>query len=121
MLEELKDSLKHNIKERVSSPILGSYTIFFVAYHWKSLVVLFTSDSKGMELVHELESLWPGSWWSFVVPAFWTFLFLTIYPIIKLVYGLLLKRIHIFQLFKEQYYFRRETELKKERERMGRD
>jgi hypothetical protein len=48
-MDEVKKSLQEAVKERLSSPILGSYIIFFLGYHWKALILLIWSDKKGLE------------------------------------------------------------------------
>lgn len=59
MIKELISSVSGNLRERASSPILGTYTIAVTIISWKALVVLFTSDAKGMELVTEIQKVAP--------------------------------------------------------------
>ncbi|MBO2650816.1 hypothetical protein [Shewanella algae] len=59
LLKEVLKSLSGNMRERVSSPLLGSYTIAAAAVNWKSIVVLFTSKNTGTKLVEEVLSVTP--------------------------------------------------------------
>ncbi|NKJ68219.1 hypothetical protein EX191_10500 [Vibrio chemaguriensis] len=60
MIKELISSISGNVRERASSPLLGSYTIAAVIVNWKALVVLFTSERSGGQLVEEVSSVVPS-------------------------------------------------------------
>jgi hypothetical protein len=111
MLAELKESLQHNVKERLSSPILGSYTFFFLAYNWKALALVFTSTKKGTEFVTELETVMPHNLSGVLTPALWTLYFVTCYPFLKLAYSLLIAFIRQVQIRYEFYLTRSEINL----------
>ncbi|EGR4133453.1 TPA: hypothetical protein ACMDQE_003474 [Vibrio cholerae] len=59
MIKEIISSLSGNVRERASSPILGSYTVTALLVNWKAIVVLFTSELSGGLLVQEILSVSP--------------------------------------------------------------
>ena len=120
MIEEVKKSVYENAKERISSPILGSFAIFFLGYHWKVWVLLFWSDEKGMSKIEELRAVWPNSKDDFVIPAIVSLVFVFGYPFLKLTYELFIKTVDLIQIRYEMYITRIRMsleELSQQRER----
>lgn len=83
MLKEITESISSGLKERTSSPILGSYTVAAIACNWKSLVILFTSNSNGIELVEEVSGAYPGIYQSLAYPLVFALVFSVVYPTLK--------------------------------------
>ncbi|EHV9838532.1 hypothetical protein M2G36_20605 [Vibrio vulnificus] len=46
MFQELSKSVKANLYERVSSPLIGSVAISWVAFNWKAIFYMLLSDAK---------------------------------------------------------------------------
>ncbi len=86
MINEIKDSVKNAMHERMNSPILGTFLIFTVSINWKVFVVFFTSDAHGMERVFEIERAISISGFDFNRPISWTVISLAGYPMLKLIY-----------------------------------
>ncbi|WMB73725.1 hypothetical protein RA178_03620 [Shewanella oncorhynchi] len=83
MLKDLLASVSGNIKERASSPILGSYSIAAIICNWKPLVVLFTSKNSGTALINEVLSVQPELQQGLIYPLIFSLAFSVIYPSIK--------------------------------------
>lgn len=83
MFKDLLSSLSGNIKERVSSPILGSYSIAAIICNWKPLVVLFTSKNSGISLINEVVYVQPELQQGLIYPLIFSLAFSVIYPSIK--------------------------------------
>ena len=113
MINEIKNSITENINERTSNPILGSFIIFFIGYHWNVWVLLFWSDKKGMEKIDELKNIWPDSIHDFSIPAIASIAFIFLYPFIKLFYSLFIKTVNLLQLRYDLYIVRKQVQLEK--------
>lgn len=111
MIKEAKLSLQENLKERISSPILGSYILFFLGFHWKIWVILFWTDLNGIEKINKLSDIWPNSAYDFLAPAFYTVLFLFSYPFAKLFYEFFIKTVEFVQIKYEQLLVRNDVAL----------
>jgi hypothetical protein len=83
MFKEVMGSIGSNLNERVASPLLGAYTIAVIAMNWKCLVVLFTSEARGINLVQEVTSVYPGVLYSLALPMLVALGFSILYPTIK--------------------------------------
>ena len=83
MIKDFFGSILGNIKERTQSPLLGSYTVAFIAYNWKPLVVLFTSKCTGASLVREVSSEFSSPIWDVGVPLIVAVAFSVLYPLAK--------------------------------------
>jgi effector-binding domain-containing protein len=83
MLDDVKESLKEAVRERISSPLLGSYILFSLLLHWRAIVVLIWSEQKGLARVNEVAPLLPNSFWSFALPTIGAIAFSFGYPLIK--------------------------------------
>jgi hypothetical protein len=100
MLKEIQESVSHNISERLSSPILGSFIIFFTAFHWRFIVCLFFHDSNGIQLLSELDKYKPHGFSSYFYPALFSLIYSLGYPFIKMAYSLFvewIKYLHAIQ------------------------
>jgi hypothetical protein len=97
MLKEIQDSLTTTVKERISSPILGTFSLLFAAFHWRFLVHLIWHESKGSQLIAELEKLRPYGFKSYFWPVFLAIAFAIIYPLIKIQYTLFLSWLELSQ------------------------
>lgn len=85
---ELFDDFKEFIKERTKNPFLGSLTFFWILFNWKTLFILFLSDSH---VEHRISLV------SFSYLDFWTSLF---FPTsFAVIYTLVIP--HIFHLFEK--------------------
>jgi hypothetical protein len=82
-LKEALASVVENLKERASSPILGYYTAATLAYNWKPIVVLFTSESKGTALTDEIAKFLPGATQSLLYPFIFAVAFSVVYPSLR--------------------------------------
>lgn len=56
MLNELWDSTKSNLTDRLSSPLIGSFLVSWCLWNWKFLVVLF-SDASISQTFNMIESI----------------------------------------------------------------
>lgn len=101
MLTNITDSVKETIKDRMASPILGSYVLFFVIRHWRFFVVLIWSEKRGLARVAEMESQLPRSWQDWVIPAALAVSFGIIYPLIARAYATYTKWQYELQLTRE--------------------
>ncbi|MGJ0516213.1 MAG: hypothetical protein ACR65O_10765 [Methylomicrobium sp.] len=91
MIDEVKDSINDNMKERLSSPILGSFLIFLISFHWKAIILLIWSEKKGIERIEELQCFMPNSVTDFIPAIIATFIYIISYPVAKLLYDNYLK------------------------------
>ncbi|KZN52138.1 hypothetical protein N474_23575 [Pseudoalteromonas luteoviolacea CPMOR-2] len=112
MLKELVESFSSNIKERASSPVLGSYTVAAIGCNWKSLVVLFTSEKSGVELVNEVVSVFPGLEQGLIYPAGFAIVFSLLYPSLKAI-------ISTFNTYARIIELKAESRLEDIKERIG--
>lgn len=72
----------------MSNPFLGSLTIAAALVHWKPIIVLSTSDKKGVELTEMISTVMPPIEHSVFLPIAAAFLFSTGYPVIKAIISL---------------------------------
>ena len=112
MVGDIKDSINHAIKERLNSPILGSYIIFFTLFHWETWVLLFWSNKTGNEKINELKSIWPTNLDDFLYPLIITFVFVTLYPLVKLAYHLFIQVVDVIQVKYESILSSKTDEIK---------
>ena len=101
MIKEIQDSLATTVRERISSPILGTFSLLFAAFHWRFIVHLIWHDSKGSQLIYELEKLRPYGFKSYFLPAILAIGFAIAYPFIKLQYSYFLSWLELFQTRRE--------------------
>ncbi|MFC0224993.1 hypothetical protein [Serratia aquatilis] len=83
MIKEFLNSISNNLNERISSPLLSSYTIAAIICNWMPIVVLLTSESKGIKRVAEIESVYPGVIHSIIYPLIFSISFSLLYPSLK--------------------------------------
>lgn len=83
MWKDLINSLAGNMRERASSPILGSYTIAAIVCNWKPLVILFTSKETGTALANEIQSAFPDLQQGLLIPIIVSLIFSVLYPTLK--------------------------------------
>jgi hypothetical protein len=89
VIKDLAESLSNSIKERITSPLLGAYTVALLFSNWQVLVILFTSKGKGFQLIDELNLVYQGPEKSLIYPLIFALGFSAIYPITKAVIGAL--------------------------------
>jgi hypothetical protein len=98
LIQEVANSLSNNLKQRVSSPLLGAYTLAAVMINWRGIVVLFTSKNNGLTLVDEILSVSPLLVEAIVYPLVFAFLFLIIFPSLKTILTWFESRLEIHEL-----------------------
>jgi len=101
VLDNVKESIQHSIRERFSSPILGSFTFFLVIFHWRTVVLIFSHEAKGEALITELERFWPHSFKSYILPIIFALLYSFTYPYLRMFYALFLQRVRLLQIKNE--------------------
>jgi hypothetical protein len=114
VISELKDSVVSAAKERLASPILGTYIIFFLWFHWRAFVMLCSSPSSGAKLISEVSPYWPHSLQDVFIPLACTAIFLTAYPVIKIAYSVFLKVVRLLQIHSDFFLSRREMKLEEQ-------
>ena len=90
MINEVTKSFQDSVKERVSSPLLGSFILFLLAFNYKVIIIFFSSGT----VAEKLESL-PPFWGdrhslylgdgstNLILTIGFTILFVYVYPIIS--------------------------------------
>lgn len=85
-IKETIEVIKDAVHERISSPILGSFSFFFVGCNWPTIVTLIRTTEPIEQAITSLEEARISWFHSFFEPAIFTILFCGVYPWIK--YGL---------------------------------
>ena len=85
MLKELSTSLKAQLYERVSSPILGSVLIFWLIFNWDAVVYFLLSDSKIEEKLTYIDCNFVNFDNNFLYPFLFSTLFCLIYPLVSFI------------------------------------
>ena len=97
MLEEISKSIRADLYERASSPLLGAFLTSWLIWNWKTVLVFFSS----MEVVEKVNHIgaviysdfWPSLLFLLVGPLVTALLFLYLYPI---------PAKHVYRHFREQ-------------------
>lgn len=79
MINELTKSFQDSVKERVSSPLLGSFILFFLTCNYK-IVIVFFSSGTAQEKLDALPPFWPYEAFSIILAIILTSLFVVAYP-----------------------------------------
>jgi len=87
LLKEFFSSVSGSIRERASSPLLGSYTFAALLCNWKPIVILFTSEKTGTSLVSEISLALPDLMTGAIYPLIFAFAFSLLYPTVKAAIG----------------------------------
>ncbi|MCF6174177.1 MAG: hypothetical protein L3J71_00265 [Victivallaceae bacterium] len=85
MLNEYTESVRASAKERLTSPLLGSFTIIFLATNYKLLFIIFgsaTAQEKINLAANQFDS-GKGAFLHLVLPVLLTGLFVWLYPFIS--------------------------------------
>lgn len=91
MFKEVLDSLKSELKNRITSSLYGTYIIFWLIFHHKFIFALFfTSESVIWDTTHVFKSEYlsklffdPSDYWSYInwfVPIILTWVFIELFP-----------------------------------------
>jgi len=91
MSEEIQNSIKDNIKERISSPFYGTYFISWLIFHWQIIIVLFFVDEDYIWQTNQLmknefilkyfvdyADFW--FWFRWITPFILTILIIWVFP-----------------------------------------
>ncbi|EML0316021.1 hypothetical protein V9658_003364 [Vibrio parahaemolyticus] len=81
MFQELSKSVKANLYERVSSPLIGSIAISWIAFNWKGVLYMLLSDAKIEEKIEYFSSNYSNVDTNFIYPLVAGGLISVIYPI----------------------------------------
>ncbi|WP_235593276.1 hypothetical protein [Leptospira interrogans] len=82
MIENILKNIQEFLKERVSSPLLLSFTLSWTLMNWKILYILIGSE-KEFSLIERLlyvDNNLINSWYNICAPALFSLLFVIIYP-----------------------------------------
>ncbi len=82
-IKETIEVIKDTINERVSSPILGAFAVFFFACNWKTVLILFKTQVPIEEAVATIEQTRMTWVYSFALPSLCALVFCAVYPWIK--------------------------------------
>lgn len=86
MFKQIFNDLKDTTTERFSSPILGTFTIFWLVLNWKIPLILIFSNKNIEERILKIEELF-NIFNGLTNPLILTFIFLLVYPVIKNIYS----------------------------------
>lgn len=105
MLTELRDSAKKIIGERLVSPVLGTFTLFYLVCNWKLLFIAFASD---IETTSKIESIskYLSKEHSIIRPVLEALVFIIIYPWIAMAAFYLWE---LAKKFKKEIFYRFEN------------
>ncbi len=81
--KETIDSIKDAVKERISSPILGTFTFFVFGFNWQTLVIVWKTELPIEVALQNLETTRITWMRGLVCPAICTVLFCLAYPWFK--------------------------------------
>lgn len=93
MLEEFTQSIRHALRERVTSPLLGAFAVSWSLWNYRFLVVLFSDVPYEDRFFYLSNVIYGGDYWGrivcqFIGPTITTLLYVYIYPIIaKYIYA----------------------------------
>ncbi|MEZ2746033.1 hypothetical protein ACBQ16_12625 [Halopseudomonas bauzanensis] len=85
MLKELSTSLKAQLYERVSSPILGSLLIFWLLFNWEAVVYFMLSDSKVEDKILYINENFKDIWVNVYSPLIYSSIFCLVYPLLSFI------------------------------------
>ncbi|WP_417684997.1 hypothetical protein [Pseudidiomarina gelatinasegens] len=83
MLKELSTSLKAQLYERVSSPVLGSILAFWLIFNWEAVFYFLLSDSAIEEKLAYIQSNFRNFDRNIFYPMLYSALFCLLYPIVS--------------------------------------
>jgi hypothetical protein len=66
MLNEVKDVVSEGLKRRFGDPIIGTFIVTYIIYHWKIFFYVFSSDSIDYRIGAISELIW--KWDGIVIP-----------------------------------------------------
>lgn len=84
MLEELSKTVKAQLYERVSSPLLGSFILAWCGWNYKFILVLISSMDVDKKIAFINANLYPSTWdralEAFIYPLATTIILIFVYP-----------------------------------------
>ncbi|WP_347068625.1 hypothetical protein [Flavobacterium sp. WV_118_3] len=80
MLKELIPSFKKSIDERLSNPIIGTFTVAWLVCNWKIIFIILFSDKKIEEKIKYIELNYSNSDSLILFPLLFSFVYLLIFP-----------------------------------------
>ncbi|AKX50235.1 hypothetical protein [Thiopseudomonas alkaliphila] len=83
MLKEISTSLKAQLYERVSSPVLGSILVFWLIFNWEAVLYFLLSGSAIEEKLVYIESNFKNFDRNVFYPLLYSSLFCLLYPIVS--------------------------------------
>ncbi|WP_244310101.1 hypothetical protein [Leptospira mtsangambouensis] len=78
--EELIDTIKGKLYERLSNPILFSYSIFFITFNWRFFYKLIQGDS-----LSSIDQFLINNSFEITKPAIYSLIYVILTPILKLI------------------------------------
>lgn len=111
MLEDISKSIRADLYERASSPLLGAFLTSWLVWNWKTVLVIF-SDMKAVEKISHIDAVIYSDFWLFLIflflgPLITALLFLYLYPI---------PAKHVYRHFRVQQKSLKEIKVKVEEE-----
>ncbi|WP_188008527.1 hypothetical protein [Grimontia hollisae] len=85
MLKELSTSLKAQLYERVSSPILGSLLIFWILFNWEAVFYFMLSESKVEDKLIYINENFKDIWVNVYSPLIYSSMFCLFYPLLSFI------------------------------------
>lgn len=83
MLKELSTSLKAQLYERASSPILGSILVFWLIFNWEAVFYFLLSDSAVEEKLAYIQNNFKNFDRNVFYPLLYSALFCLLYPVVS--------------------------------------
>lgn len=83
MYQDVKNSIIASFYERLTSPLLGTFFIFWIVSNWRPISIYFFSEKEIEERIDVLVKDWSGLNNLIFEPALLTVLFLIVYPFLS--------------------------------------
>jgi len=82
MINEITKTFQDSVKERVSSPVLGSFILFLLAFNYETIIVFFSSGDPKQKIEFLPPFIWTGCL-NIVYATALTIIFVYFYPIVS--------------------------------------
>lgn len=98
MFDDIVKSFKATMYERATSPLLGSFIIFWIYFNWRAIsILLFGSDSV-VDRIIVIDKNHIDAWVNLWFPLIYASIFSTIYPYISVVPYTILRHANSFKV-----------------------
>ncbi len=97
-MTEIVKSLRAALYERATSPLLGSFVIFWIYFNWKALSIIVLGEGDILFRISHIESDYPYSYRNILCPALYAAAYSVLYPYLSLFFYTVARYAHVWKI-----------------------